>query len=121
MHQGKRYTARDMEALRAERGGRCEVCGSLVRLEWAHVQPTGLAGRGRGLQRRYLDVKRHPCAYRLLCHACHWAQGDHVHWTQKRPFRPATKSSLEERLRRNMAGVEDSWLEDMAPVEALPW
>ncbi len=62
----------------AERGGACEGlpgeprCGSTDELEFAHVAPTELNGRGRGYNQRVQDVRDHPEAYRLLCKACHW-------------------------------------------------
>lgn len=66
--------------LRYERGACCEECGvklkrnkrnGLYNLEFAHIKPTGLNGKGRGLRRRYLDIKRNPDAYKLLCFICH--------------------------------------------------
>lgn len=65
---------------RARRGDRCEDCGAahstigrrIAPLEFAHVRPTGLAGRGRGRNHRARDIKRNPGAYRLLCHKCHY-------------------------------------------------
>lgn len=59
-------------------GGACEGlegeprCGSTEELEFAHVKPTKLNGRGRGFNHRVKDVRSHPEAYRLLCKACHW-------------------------------------------------
>lgn len=40
-------------------------------LEFAHVAPTSLRGRGRGQAARYHDIKRNPHAYILVCRACH--------------------------------------------------
>lgn len=62
-----------LELLREARGGRCERCHSKRKkvLEFAHIKPTTLNGRGRGQSRRYLDIKRNPTSYRLLCKACH--------------------------------------------------
>src|SRR5688572_10409501 len=69
--------------LREERGDKCECteerchgeqqpCGSKIKLEFAHIKPTPLTGRGRGSTRRYYDIKRNPDAYRLLCWSpCH--------------------------------------------------
>jgi hypothetical protein len=71
-----------MDELRRLFGGRCRKCGAkrsrLKRgrlktgpLEFAHVKPTGLCGRGRGLKNRFVDVLRNPDCYELLCHGCH--------------------------------------------------
>lgn len=40
-------------------------------MEFAHLAPTGLQGRGRGLRARVLDIERNPQAYALLCRHCH--------------------------------------------------
>lgn len=40
-------------------------------LEFAHIKPTGLCGRGRGLRNRYFDILRNPDCYQLMCSACH--------------------------------------------------
>lgn len=65
-----------MSRLRAERGNRCQLqksprCLKDYGLEFAHVKPTGVIGRGRGLSRRYLDIKQNPDCYVLACRACH--------------------------------------------------
>jgi hypothetical protein len=66
-----------LERLRQLHGGSCQhvgskgLCGSKHKLEFAHLQPTGLQGRGRGSRARYLDIKRHPLAYALLCRQHH--------------------------------------------------
>jgi hypothetical protein len=71
--------------LRASRGGRCECTGCVGcldrsgerrcardrRLEFAHLRPTGLRGRGRGRAERYHDILRNPDAYSLRCWWCH--------------------------------------------------
>jgi len=61
--------ARALEAF----GGRCQDCGSIVNLQFAHVWPTGLKGQGRGSKRRFRDVLNNQYAYRLLCYDCHAA------------------------------------------------
>jgi hypothetical protein len=75
---GANYTSADMERLRQLRGRRCEEktptgerCPEAFRLEFAHVGPTGLCGRGRGLNWRVLDILKHPECYRLVCQAHH--------------------------------------------------
>lgn len=54
-------------------GEKCQNsrCGATYDLEFAHVKPTGLRGRGRGRKERISDVRKHPECYRLLCGACH--------------------------------------------------
>ncbi len=71
---------------REKRGNRCEArlkslerCGARLSwnsfgrpsLEFAHVAPTPLVGRGRGSTARAYDIRRHPEAYKLVCRACH--------------------------------------------------
>lgn len=55
------------------RGGRCQGvgCSCEKNLEFAHLKPTSVVGRGRGRSDRYLDIKRNPDAYILLCRDCH--------------------------------------------------
>lgn len=69
-----------LHALRKARGGHCEDCNKRLawrprrriwNLEFAHVKPTGLSGEGRGLRQRYMDIKRNPECYALLCWFCH--------------------------------------------------
>lgn len=62
-----------LDALRAQFGGRCVDCGTRKRLEFAHIKPTGLMGRGRGMPDRYHDIKRNPDCYVLRCRPCHRA------------------------------------------------
>lgn len=52
-------------------GGRCTVCGWGLQLEFAHLKPTGVNGRGRGRSRRYHDIRAHPECYVLMCHDHH--------------------------------------------------
>lgn len=46
-------------------------CETNEQIEAAHVVPTGLKGEGRGLDRRYRDVLKHPDCYRPMCKRCH--------------------------------------------------
>jgi len=64
------YTER-MSALRTARGDACEQCGGDADLEWAHIAPTALSGKGRGLPQRVHDITKNPEAYKLLCHVHH--------------------------------------------------
>ena len=58
--------------MRSLRAGPCELCREKRhKRELAHVHQTSLDGRGRGLERRYYDVKRHLDAYARLCTRCH--------------------------------------------------
>lgn len=73
------YCKRKMASLRAERGNRCENCQRPLtfderghpNLQWAHLRPTGLSGKGRGYNHRVLDIRRNPDHYALLCRDCH--------------------------------------------------
>lgn len=46
------------------------MCQSLAD-EWAHLEPTGVKGRGRGRNRRTLDILKHRSSYARLCKKCH--------------------------------------------------
>lgn len=59
------------ERLIIQRGGKCVECGRTDHLEFAHLQETGLKGRGRGRKERYYDVVKNPDAYVLLDKGCH--------------------------------------------------
>ena len=63
---------RDLEPIRCALGGECLKCGSVMLLEFAHLDETGLRGRGRGKTHRYGDIVRNPDKYTLLCRACHY-------------------------------------------------
>lgn len=54
-----------------EYGGACEKCAKTYDLEFAHVKPTGVKGKGRGKSRRLFDILRNRECYRLLCFECH--------------------------------------------------
>ena len=43
----------------------------ISKLQFAHLEPTGLQGPSRGLTNRYLDVLKNPNKYTLLCVDCH--------------------------------------------------
>ena len=67
-----RYRQRLKAKLEGWRAGPCEQCkGTRERRELAHVVPTPLMGRGRGLSQRYHDLRKHPRAYARLCKRCH--------------------------------------------------
>ena len=53
-------------------GGICAHCTSKSELEFAHVIPTKLSGKGRGMPQRIYDVLKHPLNYLLLCSNCHY-------------------------------------------------
>jgi transcription elongation factor Elf1 len=67
----KEYVTKLKEQLYQIHGNRCFFCGSTKQLEFAHLEPTGLNGMGRGRINRYLDIKKHVGSYMLLCHECH--------------------------------------------------
>lgn len=63
---------RMLTQMAAWRAGPCEQCGGDEHpREMAHLRPTGLNGRGRGIERRYYDARRHPKSYARLCVPCH--------------------------------------------------
>ena len=66
-----RYLARLRSRLLDRFGGACRVCGCGGVLEFAHIEPTELSGKGRGSRDRLLDIKRNLQCYTLLCTAHH--------------------------------------------------
>lgn len=56
---------------------KCGVCGSRTGIQFAHLEPTGLNGMGRGGQRRYIDIKRNPTKYIPLCGGPNGRNGCH--------------------------------------------
>lgn len=60
-----------MDNLRKAHGNKCIICGKKKRLEFAHIKPTKLSGRGRGSKHRYLDIKKNKDCYVLVCKGCH--------------------------------------------------
>lgn len=48
-------------------GNRCYFCSATTGLEFAHVLPTKLNGKGRGRSRRLIDVKHNTDKYLLTC------------------------------------------------------
>lgn len=71
VQQHKSWLGKAWYSLIINFGGMCEECGSKLGLEFAHRLPTGLSGKGRGKDRRYYDILKHPLNYRLLCSSCH--------------------------------------------------
>ena len=79
----KWYQAKIIE-LREMRGNKCEYCqaelshsyskhGKIIpSLQFAHIEPTGLCGEGRGQNNRVRDIAKNPTKYRLLCANCHY-------------------------------------------------
>ena len=59
------------EKLIAQFGGKCRECDCKEKLEFAHIKPTLVSGKGRGKIRRTYDVKNNPDCYALLCHRHH--------------------------------------------------
>lgn len=66
---------RRWSALKKSRDNQCEKegCTNKMSLQFAHIKPTKLSGRGRGRgkEMRYYDIKKHPDHYLLLCTLCH--------------------------------------------------
>jgi hypothetical protein len=69
--RNQRYVKNLRSRLIADFGGCCKVCGALTPLEWAHIKPTSVNGKGRGSFRRLRDVRKHPGCYLLVCAQCH--------------------------------------------------
>jgi hypothetical protein len=69
--QCRRYRARLRERALQLKGNVCCQCGLLWDLEFAHTDDTPVNGAGRGMDRRYRDVLKHPDCYVLMCHDCH--------------------------------------------------
>lgn len=65
------YVKRRWALLIEEYGGRCQDCAKAYDLEFAHLGPTGLCGRGRGKSRRLFDILQNRDLYRLVCFECH--------------------------------------------------
>ena len=67
------YYAQKFKELKAAWGNVCNMvdCNNTHGLEFAHVAPTPLNGRGRGQSVRYYDIKKHPERYLLICRSCH--------------------------------------------------
>lgn len=65
------WIKRAFKKLRKAFGGACRICGSTEKLQFAHLEPTNVKGRGRGRKERYYDIKNNPDSYILLCEPCH--------------------------------------------------
>jgi hypothetical protein len=57
----------EMQLLREQFGGKCEICGSTEKLEFSHREPTGLSGMGRGRKERITDIRKNRNKYMLTC------------------------------------------------------
>ena len=64
-------TAQAIRELRQEFGGECKYCGAKHALEFAHLEPTGLSGKGRGQGARVRNIRNNRDSYTLLCRGCH--------------------------------------------------
>ena len=67
----KKYLRMLRRKLIKEFGGCCNKCTSTTKLEFAHIEHTGLYGMSRGKSKRLYDVIHNKHAYVLLCHTCH--------------------------------------------------
>jgi len=65
------YMGRKFKLLRLSFGNCCQHCGTKENLEFAHKEPTGLDGKGRGSYARFKDICRNKDKYLLLCKDCH--------------------------------------------------
>lgn len=50
-------------------GGKCQLCGSVEGLEFAHLEYRERKSRYRG--QPYMEALKHPDRFLLLCHGCH--------------------------------------------------
>ena len=66
-------------------GNKCFNCGSNKKLEFCHLEPTNLNGKGRGKEQRYYDIIRNKDKYTFLCKKCH-RKYDHL----PQNFKPIT-------------------------------
>jgi hypothetical protein len=80
-NEANRNVLRTREILIERFGGKCwfENCeeDDPTKLEFAHIFPTRLKGRGRGRKERIYDVSKNPDCYALVC-SYHNGQIDEV-------------------------------------------
>jgi len=67
----QRYLDNLQSRLYTHFGGHCRDCDVMFPLEFAHLEPTGLRGPGRGRKARLLDVQRNLNSYALMCRFHH--------------------------------------------------
>ncbi len=67
----RKHRAKLKEKAHQAVGRVCQHCGATP-IQFAHVRPTKLSGRGRGSVARYKDVAKFPKRYIPLCAACHY-------------------------------------------------
>jgi hypothetical protein len=89
-----------MTELRAAFGDRCDLCGARDALEFAHIEPNGCVGKGRGGLVRAYSIKNNPAHYRLLCHTCHQRYDRFVARAQALHTRVTGRWYLGTRIRR---------------------
>lgn len=76
MTRQQRWIVNALATAREAVGGYCQnvACPFMNwDLQFAHLRPTGVVGRGRGSSVRARDIRRNPSAYALLCRECHRA------------------------------------------------
>jgi predicted restriction endonuclease len=63
------FIRRKINELKELNGNKCKKkgCNEQYELQFAHIKPTELNGRGRGRKERYYDVIRNPTSYLLMC------------------------------------------------------
>ena len=66
-----KWLKKKLTELREEFNWCCAWCGSADDLEFAHLKHTGVKGAGRGLWKRYYDIKNHKDSFMLMCKECH--------------------------------------------------
>ena len=67
----KFYTKKVRQKLVNDFGGCCEICKTIYRLEFAHMNNTTVEGTGRGIILRLADITLNKCLFKLLCKRCH--------------------------------------------------
>ncbi len=60
-----------LQRLRKEFGDKCQWCGNIEKLQFAHIKPTKIRGSARGMDARARDIQKNKTHYMLLCHWCH--------------------------------------------------
>lgn len=112
-NRSNEYVKRRWKQLIEDSGGKCAQCPSTERLEFAHLEPTGLRGRGRGRKNRLFDILKHPEKYVLLCGLCH-DEMDGLHRYERRKDNDTRRENLciGETVGGDPAGIGDAWGSD---------
>ena len=82
-NRANEWIKRRWKQLVEDSGGKCAQCPSTEHLEFAHLEPTGLSGAGRGRKERLYNILKHPEKYVLLCIHCHDEFDGMTRYTQR--------------------------------------